>query len=140
MTRSATDVMQDILFAAVVDAVVAMKAASKGVPNTLLRDLNAIHANTAVADLPEALQAAVAASVRAAFTRLLREGYSVSPGRPAPAAQAPRPDSTRRPPRPAPRGDGPRPPRPSQGPPRGDGRPRGAPGGGRPRPRGKPGG
>jgi hypothetical protein len=79
MTKSATDVMQGVLYAAVVDAIGAMKAASKGVPNTLLRDLNAIHANTAQADLPAELQASLQASVRAAFTRLLKDGYSVAP-------------------------------------------------------------
>ncbi|MBV9371580.1 MAG: hypothetical protein JO109_07965, partial [Alphaproteobacteria bacterium] len=92
MTKSATEVMQEIVFAAVVDAIVALKAASKGVPNTLLRDLNAVHANTAFEDLPEALRETMPASVRAAFTRLLKEGYSVSPGRPAPAAPPPRRD------------------------------------------------
>jgi hypothetical protein len=79
MTRSATDVMQEVLYAAVVDAIGAMKAASKGVPNTLLRDLNAIHANTAQADLPPELLASLQASVRAAFTKLLKDGYSVAP-------------------------------------------------------------
>ena len=79
MTRSATDVMQDIVYTAVIDAIAAMKAASKGVPNTLLRDLNAIHANSTFADLPAELQAAIQASVRGAFTRLLKEGYAVAP-------------------------------------------------------------
>jgi len=79
MTKSATDVMQEVLYAAVVDAIGAMKAASKGVPNTLLRDLNAIHANTAQADLPPELLASLQASVRAAFTKLLKDGYSVAP-------------------------------------------------------------
>src|SRR4051812_43538227 len=79
MTKSATDVMQEVLYAAVVDAIGAMKAASKGVPNTLLRDLNAIHANTAAADLPAELQASLQASVRAAFTKFLKDGYSVAP-------------------------------------------------------------
>ena len=79
MTKSATDVMQDIVFSAVIDAIGALKAASKGVPNTLLRDLNSVHANTTLADLPPELQAAIATNVRSAFTRLLKEGYSVSP-------------------------------------------------------------
>ena len=79
MTKSATDVMQEVLYAAVADAIGAMKAASKGVPNILLRDLNAIHANTAAADLPPELQASLQASVRAAFTKLLKDGYSVAP-------------------------------------------------------------
>src|ERR671929_8795 len=69
MTRSATDVMQEIIFSAVLDSLSALKAASKGLPNNLLRDLNAIHANTTFADLPPELQASITASVRAAFTR-----------------------------------------------------------------------
>ncbi|MBV8685068.1 MAG: hypothetical protein JOZ90_14025 [Alphaproteobacteria bacterium] len=139
MTKSATEVMQEIVFAAVVDAIVALKAASKGVPNTLLRDLNAVHANTAFEDLPEALRETMPASVRAAFTRLLKEGYSVSPGRPAPAAPPPRRDHVPRGPRhggPGGRSDAPRGPRG----PGGDGGRGGRPGGGRPRPPGKPGG
>jgi hypothetical protein len=87
MRKSATDVMQDIVAAAVLDAIAALKTASKGLPNNLLRDLNAIHANTTLSDLPAEVQTAVAASVRAAFSRLQKEGYSVSGGEPA----APRP-------------------------------------------------
>ena len=108
MTRSATEVMQDVMYAAVIDGIVALKAASKGLPNTLLRDLNAIHANTTLADLPPELQASIQASVRAAFTRLLKEGYSVSPGQPAPTRSPSGPrDTSRDRPRPGPR-DGPR--------------------------------
>ncbi|MEA3037179.1 MAG: hypothetical protein QOH04_2966 [Sphingomonadales bacterium] len=88
MTRAAAEVMQDVLYAAVVDAILALKAASRGVPNTLLRDLNAIHANTTFADLPPELQKALQAGVRAAFTRLLKEGYSVSPAGSAPPRPA----------------------------------------------------
>ncbi len=109
MTRSATDVMQEIVFSAVLDAITALKTASKGLPNTLLRDLNAVHANTTFADLPPELQAAITASVRSAFTRLLKEGYSVSPGRPEPQQRpAPRRDDQRER-RPGPRRDGPAP-------------------------------
>jgi hypothetical protein len=78
MTKSATEVMQEILFSAFLDSLAALKAASKGVPNNMLRDLNALHANTTFADLPKELQASIVSSVRAAFTRLLREGYTVS--------------------------------------------------------------
>jgi hypothetical protein len=132
MSKSATEVMQEVVFSAVVDAIVALKAASKGVPNTLLRDLNAIHANTAYEDLPEALRDTVPASVRAAFTRLLREGYSVSPGRPPPPAAPVRREHAPRGPRPgdAPRGRSPGPRGPGGGP---GGR---GSGGGRPRPGG----
>lgn len=90
MRKSATDVMQDIVAAAVLDAIAALKAASKGLPNNLLRDLNAIHANTTFADLPQEVQNAVSASVRAAFSRLQKEGYAVSGGEPA-APRPPRP-------------------------------------------------
>ena len=79
MPRAANDVMQSILFSAVLDAVAALKSASGGLPNQLLRDVQAIHPNVTFADLPKALQDAIAASTRAAFTQLLKEGYSVGP-------------------------------------------------------------
>ena len=135
MVKSATDVMQEIVFAAVIDSIVALKDASKSLPNTLLRDLNAIHANTTFADLPPALQTTIAASVRSAFARLLKEGYSVAAGRdggavrrgPAPPRHGAGPSQrpTGAPPRP-PRGDG------GKRPPRGGG-PGGKPRGPRPK-------
>ncbi len=149
MTKSATDVMQEIVFSAVIDSIVALKAASKGLPNTLLRDLNAIHSNTTLADLPKELQDSIAATVRAAFTRLLKEGYSVSPGQPAQSRPAaPRRDAAGQGPRPGrsgPRRDGPPGSR-RDGPPgaRRDGAPGARPGGGDPSKRpprgGRPGG
>ncbi len=120
MKKSATDVMEEALYAAVIDAIAALKAASQGLPNTLLRDIGAIHANTAVADLPREVQAAVAASVRTTFTRLMKEGYTVI-GKDAPP---PRPHSPSGPP---------------SGPPRGDRPFRGAPGGRPSGPGGRPG-
>ena len=131
--KSATDVMQDIIFAAVIDAMTALSAG--GLPNTILRDLNALHTNTTFADLPKEMQAAITASVRSAFTRLLKEGYSIAPGTGAPPrGPAPQRSPTGRPPgnRPPPRGDAPR--RDQRGP-RGD-----RPAGDRPRGPGRPGG
>lgn len=125
MTKSATDLMQEILFSSLIDAVAALKGASKGMPNALLRDLNALGPNTGFADLPKELQASLTASVRDAFNRLLKEGYSVSPGRAAPPPNRPAPTHAR--PSSRPSGDRPRPPS-------GD-RPR-PPGGDRPRPAG----
>ena len=87
MQRAATDVMQQIIFSAVLDAVEALKASSKGLPNQMLRDLQAMHKNTTFADLPKELQDAIAASTRTAFTQLLKEGYAVGPRQ----AQASRP-------------------------------------------------
>lgn len=104
MPKSATDIMQDIINAAVVDAIVALKDSSKGLPNALLRDLNAVHSNTAFADLPGAVQTAVATSVRDAFGRLRKEGYAIAETqsvgqRPTrPAAGSPIVDHRRRPP------------------------------------------
>jgi hypothetical protein len=127
MRKSATDVMQEIVAAAVLDSIAALKTASKGLPNNLLRDLNAIHANTTFADLPAEVQNAVSASVRAAFSRLQKEGYSVSGGEPA-APRPPRPGGSPPPAgqhrpfrRPPPKRDGAAP-----------GRPPGKGGGGRP--------
>ena len=79
MQRAASDVMQSILLSAVIDALEAMKAASKGVPNLMLRDLQTVHRNTTFADLPKAVQDSIAQSVRAAFTQFLKEGYAVGP-------------------------------------------------------------
>lgn len=78
MTKSATEIVHDIINAAVVDAIIALRVASKGLPNALLRDVNAIHANTAFGDLPEAVRSAVASSVREAFAKLQKEGYVVA--------------------------------------------------------------
>ena len=77
MPKAASDVMQSIIFAAVVDAVEALKASSGGMPNAMLRDLQSLHRNSAYADLPKAVQDSIAQSVRAAFNELLKEGYAV---------------------------------------------------------------
>ena len=126
MPRAATEVMQSILFSTVLDAVGALKGVAKGVPNNLLREIQRLHPNTTFEDLPPELQQAIATSVRAAFTRLLKEGYSVSPSGSAPQ----RPPLNRHG---GPGGGGPRQGRgPSRGP-----RPGGRPGGGG-KPSGKP--
>lgn len=79
MQRAASDVMQSVLLSAVIDALEAIKAASGGVPNNMLRDLQSVHRNTTFADLPKAVQDSIAQSVRAAFTQFLKEGYAVGP-------------------------------------------------------------
>lgn len=94
MPKSATELMHDILFNAVIDAIQALKTASKGLPNTLLRDLNAIHANVTLADLPPDVQTAIAANVRTAFGKLLKEGYSVTSSSGIPERRAPPPAPT----------------------------------------------
>jgi hypothetical protein len=144
MPRAANEVMQSIIFSAVLDAVAALKAASGGLPNQLLRDVQAIHPNVTFADLPKQLQDAIAESTRSAFTQLLKDGYAVGPRQ---QMQATRPmdrvpERDRRAPndrRTLRRGDGRRgPPRPEgDGPGRG---PRGPGGPSRPRkpPKGKP--
>jgi hypothetical protein len=79
MQRSANEVMQSIIFSAVLDAIAALKAGSGGLPNQLLRDVQAIHPNVTFADLPKQLQDAITESTRMAFTQLLKEGYAVGP-------------------------------------------------------------
>jgi len=118
MTKSATDLMQEIVLSSLIDAVAALRAASKGVPNAMLRDVQAIGPNTGFGDLPKELQASIQESVRQAFNRLLKEGYSVSPGRPAPPPIRPRPQGPGgRPQGPGGgRPGGPRPPRGGNGP------------------------
>ena len=140
MPRAANDVMQSIVFSAVLDAIAALKRASGGLPNQLLRDVQAIHPNVTFADLPKALQDQLAESTRTAFTALLKEGYAVGPRQ---DMQATRP-MDRVPERQRPSNDRRGPPRgPRRGPPSGEGPNRGprGPGGGpsRPRkPKGKP--
>ena len=143
MARAANDVMQSILFSAVLDGIAALKRASGGLPNQLLRDVQAIHPNVTFADLPKELQDQIVDSTRSAFTQFLKEGYAVGPRqqvqatRPmdrVPDRQRPPTGDRRGPPRgprrASPNGDGP-----SKGP-RGPGGPGGS---GRPRkPKGKP--
>lgn len=133
MPRAATDVMQSVIFSAVLDAIAALKAGSGGLPNNLLRDVQAIHNNVTFADLPKELQDAIAASTRTAFTALLKEGYSVAPRDTAPVRQSPRHGEVvdrgaRRTGSPRPPGRGPRP----GGPPRADRPGAGGLGGGKP--------
>nr|WP_314444814.1 hypothetical protein [uncultured Sphingomonas sp.] len=119
MPRAAQDVMQSLIFSAVLDAIAALKSASGNLPNNLLRQVQAIHGNVTLADLPKELQDAIAASTRAAFAGLLKEGYSVAPRDAGPARAAPRQgevvgrgvDRPTRPPSRGPRSDGPRGPR-----------------------------
>ena len=79
MARAASDVMQSIIFSAVLEAMEALKRGSGGLPNQLLRDVQSIHRNVTFADLPKELQDQIAESTRAAFTQLLKEGYAVGP-------------------------------------------------------------
>src|SRR5205814_4944696 len=79
MPRAANDVMQSVIFSAILDALAALKRASGGLPNQLLRDVQAIHPNVTFADLPKELQDALAEATRTAFTQLLKEGYAVGP-------------------------------------------------------------
>ena len=134
MSKSATDVMQEVIVAAVLDSIAALKAAAKGLPNTMVRDINAVHANTTFGDLPKELQDAISANVRSAFTRLLKEGYAV-----APRDAAQRPDTRGRPDNRARTDNRSRSDRTSPGGPRRDREPGGKRPGGR-RPDGKPGG
>ncbi|MEO7564921.1 MAG: hypothetical protein ABIR63_00705 [Sphingomicrobium sp.] len=108
MTRAANDVMQSVIFSAVLDALAALKRASGGLPNQLLRDVQAIHPNVTFADLPMELQDSIVATTRAAFSQLLKEGYAVGPkseqpqSRPmdrVPERQRPAPGDRRGPPR-----------------------------------------
>ena len=138
MPRAANDVMQSIIFSAMLDGIAALKRASGGLPNQLLRDVQAIHPNVTFADLPKELQDQIAESTRAAFTQLLKEGYAVGPRQ---QMQASRPmDRVPERQRPADRRGPPRGLR--HGPPGGerpDGGPRGPGGPSRPRkPKGKP--
>jgi hypothetical protein len=71
--------MQSIIFSAVLEGLAALKRASGGLPNQLLRDVQAIHPNVTFADRPKELQDQIAQTTHAAFTQLLKEGYAVGP-------------------------------------------------------------
>jgi hypothetical protein len=79
MQRAASEVMQSIIFSAILEGIASLKRASGGLPNQLLRDVQAIHPNVTFADLPKELQDQISESTRAAFTQLLKEGYAVGP-------------------------------------------------------------
>lgn len=79
MPKAAADVVRSILHSVVIDAIEALRAASKGLPNTMLRDLQSIHRNTAFEDLPKEVQDSIALGVRSAFNELSKEGYAVGP-------------------------------------------------------------
>ncbi len=79
MPKAAADVIRSVLFSAVIDAIEALRASSKGLPNNMLRDLQSIHRNTAFEDLPKDVQDSIVKSVHSAFGELLKEGYAVGP-------------------------------------------------------------
>jgi hypothetical protein len=129
--------MQSIIFSAVLEGIAALKRGSGGLPNQLLRDVQAIHPNVTFADLPKELQDQIAETTRSAFSELLKEGYAVGPrqqmqqARPIDRVPERQRTTDRRGP---PRG-------PRRGPASGEGgdRPRGPGGSSRPRkPKGKP--
>jgi hypothetical protein len=84
MARAASDVMQSIIFSAVLDGIAALKRSSGGLPNQLLRDVQAIHPNVTFADLPKELQDAIGETTRAApaDSAVAADGPSAGP-RPA---------------------------------------------------------
>ena len=61
-----------------IDAVAALKTASGGLPNKLLRDVQAIHPNMTFADCRRSFRTRSLKAL-AAFTPLLKEGYAVGP-------------------------------------------------------------
>lgn len=122
MPKSATDVMHDILATTAIDVAVAIKRIEGGLPNAVVRALGAIHANTTFADLPKEVRDAVDTSVRAAFNRLLKEGYVIANRTAPPALPVPRePGAPSRRSGPPTERSGPRPPRGAAGPKRGGG-------------------
>ena len=94
MAKSATDLMQEIIFSAVLDAVVALRTSAKGLPNALWRDVGAVHANITIKDLAPEVQAAINESVRTAFAKLRQGGYAVTSGVPEERRGPPRPRPT----------------------------------------------
>ena len=77
--------MQSVIFSAVLDALAALKRALGGLPNQLLRDVQAIHPNVTFADLPKELQDPIVGE-HASGVHRAAEGRLC--GRPAPADAA----------------------------------------------------
>lgn len=91
MTKTATQVLQDAIFASVCDALDAFKK-NAGTPNELVRDLSAVHLNTAIGDLPASVQQAIQKGTQEAFQRLNKEGFTIAAKNPpARAVAAPKP-------------------------------------------------
>jgi hypothetical protein len=76
--KSATQVIQEALFASLCDAIMAFRDGSGGIPNVLLRELTAVNVNATMDTLPEGVQRAIRASAHNMFNRLAREGYSIT--------------------------------------------------------------
>jgi hypothetical protein len=79
MERAATEVMQSIVFSAVLDCHCGAEVRFRRPAQSAAPRRSGIHANVTFADLPKELQDAIAASTRSAFTQLLKEGYAVGP-------------------------------------------------------------
>jgi hypothetical protein len=79
VSKPASEVMQNVIIAAVTEAIEALKSGAKGLPNNLLRDIQSVHPNAHFDELPKGLQDSINLSVRSAFNQLLKEGYAVGP-------------------------------------------------------------
>ena len=79
MQRAATDVMQSIIFSAVLDGIAALKRSSGGLPNQLLRDVQAIHATSTFDDLPKALSGRNRPEHARRVHQLLKKAMRVGP-------------------------------------------------------------
>ncbi len=77
--KTVNDIIHEALFQSLCDTIEAYRVESAGIPNTMLRDLAKLHANTVVDDLPEGVQKVLRTSVSDALRRLQREGYVVAP-------------------------------------------------------------
>ncbi len=79
MNKTATQILQEAIFASVCEAIDAFKSNAGGMPNALVRDLLAVHGNTSFDTLPEPVQKAIKDAVQDTLRRLQREGYVVTP-------------------------------------------------------------
>lgn len=76
---SASEVLRAAIFSAFCAGIEAYRQNAGGLPNVLVRDLAAIHGNTAFSDLPEGVQKALKESTDQTFRKLLQAGYTVAP-------------------------------------------------------------
>lgn len=82
MNKPLAELMQNVMFSAVLETVTAMKQSVNNAPNMLLRDINSIHANSTFEDLPKPVQDAIKDSARNAMLSFRKEGYSITTSTP----------------------------------------------------------
>ncbi len=70
--------MTDILASSITEALDSMKKSANGMPNVLLRDIQSIHVNSTLDELPDSAKGAILNCVSSALSRLQAEGFVIT--------------------------------------------------------------